>query len=464
MPEGDSFSSDAIESIIAKYREYLGETLSFRKNSTDKTREETIQTYIDGIKYAINEKNGNDSVFETEAEQNFLSLLPVLIVRKDRDNIIKLIGLIRRSACIYNWGTNHKSYKTYIVTFVDYIDMIVHRTKELNDLRKELNSNHVKEDENVSTILESSFKRREIFFHDELEKNFTFRLGSQSRTSGDKIWLPLLFLKKIFQVQGKNDYDKWIQSLFKSIYVHYEYRDNQGEEKVGKISFENDKFFLELANNNNGGKDVWVIIPKDERQEYRYRVLTPTGKGNGKEPMTVDSLDKIAIDHVKPIDHTLRDLEDAEKLKMLDNVSEAYKELTKSKKKKTIKSEDLETAANEFVNSLKAKETDIIQLKRELNRIKRDGPLRLMKSEYNSQKSNNVSFQKIINVGNNGEDVYYGIIETGIKKYKCKKEFVLYQMLNDNLADNGKLYIVEESKIPITNNPVDLNKIDLNYI
>lgn len=450
------FPQKPIDLIFDNYRVYLSNTIKFKDKSKE-TQEKTKNTYINCIKNAIRTTNGSgESVFETEAERDFLDILPDLIAKNNKSDIIRLIGLIRRSAWIHEWGTNKKSYSTYLETFVDYIYDLVNK-KEYNGvlkkIRKELNNTVGNNGKEYSNILNDSFSEREIYFHDELEKNFCWRLGSQSRTSGDKIWLPLLFIKKIYEVaqraNANTDYEKWIKSSFNNIYVNYLYEDNNNNQIVGHKKLANGKVFLELENNDEGGKDVWIIVPGDRDKKYRYRVLTPTGNGNGKERLTVKEFKQIAIDHVKSIDQSLRELGDAQKLEMLTNVSEKYKSLTKTKKKKDIKSTDLEKAAKEFVDQLgDSKEEKMMELTKELKRIKNDGVLRLMKSEYNSQKNNNETFKKIY-IRKDGE--YIGILETDIKlgsnlksnlkNISTNTDMTLYQILNNNFADSGLLYV-----------------------
>lgn len=445
-------SQNPIDLIFENYRNYLTDKIKFKDKSSEETREKTKDTYIKCIKNAFGTTNDSgESVFKTEAEHEFLEILPVLIANNNKSDIIRLIGLIRRSAWIHDWGTNKKSYSTYLETFVDYIYDLVNKKKYndvLKKIRKKLKKTVGNNGKEYSDILSDSFSEREIYFHDELEKNFCWRLGSQSRTSGDKIWLPLLFIKKIYEVaqrtNAKTDYEKWIKSSFDNIYVNYLYEDNNNQ-IVGHKKLANGKVFLELENNDEGGKDVWIIVPDDRDKKYRYRVLTPTGKGNGKERLTVKEFKQIAIDHVKSIDQSLRELGDAQKLEMLTNVSKKYKSLIETKKKKDIKSTDLEKAAKEFVDELGDK---MEKLTNELKRIKNDGVLRLMKSEYNSQKNNNETFKKIY-IRKNGE--YIGILETDIKlgsnlksnlkNISTNTDMTLYQILNNNFADSGLLYV-----------------------
>ena len=70
-----------------------------------------------------------------------MDILPYLIAKNNKSDIIRLIGLIRRSAWIQEWGTNKKSYSTYLETFVDYIyDLVNKKNDVLKEIRKKLNN------------------------------------------------------------------------------------------------------------------------------------------------------------------------------------------------------------------------------------------------------------------------------------------------------------------------------------
>lgn len=156
--------------------------------------------------------------------------------------------------------------------------------------------------------------------------------------------------------------------------------------------------------------------------------------------MIVKSISEIAIDHVKSIDRTLRDLSDEvnnytnNKLPELMKVSDKYKAI----QAEDDPNEDL--AIKELLPSL-----DLQKLINELYLIKNDGLLRLMASKYNSQKSNGETFQGIY-MRKDGS--YYGVIETRItKKGEDGTFFTLYQELTDYLNDTGKLTIDKEDNL-----------------
>ena len=189
--------------------------------------------------------------------------------------------------------------------------------------------------------------------------------------------------------------------------------------KINSIRINDDKFSaLKFMYNNDGTFCVYVRL--QEKETYNdFPVYTPTGKGNLKEQMIVKDISEIDIDHVKPIDQTLREKE--QDLKVLEEVSCFYKEL---------QAQD-EPDENKGVRELfeKLKEGDkLTKLKDELDSISEDGVLRLMDSKYNSKKSNGSTFQKILKA----EDNYYGILEEDqeIIGENDNKYYYYYQNLN----------------------------------
>lgn len=261
----------------------------------------------------------------------------------------------------------------------------------------------------------------EIYLYSQLCTKFKSRLRCQDRTSGDKIWLPLRFIGKIYSRDTKdwnknnpknkkdNPFSKWLDSLVKGIFVHY-------QDKNGKICSTDfsDAIALRI---HDGAVYVWKADNGDP-----LPALTPTGKGNEKVPMeNVKSISEIDIDHVKSIDQTLRDLDSRNLLPTLKKVSDKYKK---------IQEED-EPNEEVAIDELLADGLELDKLRSELDEISSDGLLRLMDSKYNSKKSNGDTFKRIIK----NENKYYGILEEGIfsQNGDIEKEetFTLYQDLHE---------------------------------
>ena len=365
----------------------------------------------------------------SEVEVKFGEILPVLLKLRKNDDIRILVDFLRCTICKLDWnresGQALDNAKTYLSKFIDYAENAHKRGILLSKLDE--TDIDEKEKEEYLNMVNKAKQNRVIISHDDLRKTFKNRLRCQDRTSGDKIWLPLKNKKKIYNPEAKkgknytNDFIEWLNSLVDNIYVHYS--DDSDENKVKSAKFGNKKLYLEFIKNKNNEFDVNVILSKNGKKGKCFRALTPTGKGNCKEPMTVMKIGDIAIDHVKPIDQTLRDLE----LPFLKIVSDVYK---------TIQ-DDVNIKEDVLIKELSQWYFFLAGLKKDLYRIGEDGLLRLMASKYNSQKSNANTFQEIVKVKNK----YYGIFEKeDVIKDDNENRVYYYQELTDNI--NGKCFRV----------------------
>ena len=87
--------------------------------------------------------------------------------------------------------------------------------------------------------------------------------------------------------------------------------------------------------------------------------------------------------------------------------------------------------------------SELDSLIKDLEAIRDDGPLRLMASKYNSQKSNGDTFLKILK---RTDGSYFGILEEKIKMANefstpDSSDYTLYQDLTDDLNEKGNLLI-----------------------
>jgi hypothetical protein len=246
---------------------------------------------------------------------------------------------------------------------------------------------------------------------------FKARLRTQDRNSGDKIWLPLDEIARIFNPNKNsksNQFTYWLKELSENVYVHY-----LDDNKVNSIQFKdcNGTVYLKLVESQKDGegtgmKEVKVVIGDKE-----YPALTPIGKGNKKEIMTVEKFEDIVIDHVIPIDKTLRKLGEQGNLQELKKVSERCWENNTGE-------ENTDTSDN----------IDTRKLLDELVEIGNHSPLRLMTKKYNSQKSNEDTYIKVF-VKNEGteEDKYFGIIKENVIDYNDHdKKYFLCQVLSNS--------------------------------
>ena len=363
----------------------------------------------------------------SEVEYDFLDLLPILLKNKQTKEISLLIACILCSSCKIDWpkknGNRKDSLKTFLVTFLGYVENASKRTA-VKDALKDFTLDPA-EVHKVKVKLDAAFDNRMVFTHNDLCIRFMIRLRRQDRISGDKIWLPLSFIAKLYNPEGKRGkgfktpFTEWIYSLVNDVYVHYE--------EIGKVksaNFSQQELYLEFIKNKNNEFDVYVILSKNGRKGKCYRALTPTGKGNCKESMTVRKIGDIAIDHVKPIDQTLRDLE----LPFLEIVSDVFKAIQ----------DDENINEKILIKELSNWNFLLAGLKKDLDKIQNDGLLRLMASKYNSQKGNANTFQEIAKIKDQRKKQYIGIIEGDVDIFDDygNKNIIYYQMLTDVIGQN----------------------------
>ena len=229
--------------------------------------------------------------------------------------------------------------------------------------------------------------------------------------------------------------------LVDDIYIHYVENGKVKKVRFGEKGKKSD-VHLRLAKHSKKGQtakeyNVYVRWVDNNGKVIERRVLTPTGRGNEKKEMVVSGIQAIAIDHVKPIDLTLRDLES--KLQTLQKVSDKYKELCENEK---LEEDDV---VNEILGDV---EINLDKLKEELDFIRKDGLLRLMDSKYNSKKSNGETFQKIIlrkNKEKPEEKEYVGILEAEAEVYDDNDERVYYyQRLTDDVSKKIVFHVTKD--------------------
>lgn len=361
---------------------------------------------------------GKDEVFETDAEKNFLTLVIKLIANNREDECIKLIGLLRYSVCVYNWGSL-RSYETYCNKFTDFLEKLLSSgAASKKSIKKKIASACTTPtlSDTEESWLKTAFAKRTVFLHEQLMTKFMGRLRRQDRISGNKVWLPLSYIAKLYKKAGKTkEFTDWLRKLAEGIFVHYE-DDNK---EIKSVQFKAQQVFLVFEKNSDGTYDVYVALSASNKC---YRAYTPTGEGNTKVPMIVKDISDIAIDHVKPIDLTLRELDDKGRIPNLKMVSESFKDMMGRPEKtdKDIEDESLDQLYNNV---------DICELTDELNLIRTDGVLRLMTSEYNGKKSNSTAYDKIIKI--KGKDEYLGLLGEALLD---DETIYLYQRLNERDA------------------------------
>ena len=363
---------------------------------------------------------GKDEVFETDAEKNFLTLVIKLIANNREDECIKLIGLLRYSVCVYNWGSL-RSYETYCNKFTDFLEKLLSsEAASKKSIKKKIASACTTPtlSDTEESWLKTAFAKRTVFLHEQLMTKFMGRLRRQDRISGNKVWLPLSYIAKLYKKAGKTkEFIDWLRKLAEGIFVHYE-DDNK---EIKSVQFKAQQVFLvfEKKENSDGTYDVKVALSASNKC---YTAYTPTGDGNTKVSMIVKDISDIAIDHVKPIDLTLKELGDKGRIPNLKMVSDSFRDMMGRPEKadKDIEDESLDQLYNNV---------DINKLTDELNLIRTDGVLRLMVSEYNGKKSNSTAYDKIIKI--KGKEEYLGLLGEALLD---DETIYLYQRLNERDA------------------------------
>lgn len=361
---------------------------------------------------------GKDEVFETDAEKNFLTLVIKLIANDREDECIKLIGLLRYSVCVYNWGSL-RSYETYCNKFTDFLEKLLSSgAASKKSIKKKIASACTTPtlSDTEESWLKTAFAKRTVFLHEQLMTKFMGRLRRQDRISGNKVWLPLSYIAKLYKKAGKTkEFTDWLRKLAEGIFVHYE-DDNK---EIKSVQFKAQQVFLVFEENSDDTYNVKVALSASNKC---YTAYTPTGDGNTKVPMIVKDISDIAIDHVKPIDLTLKELGDKGRIPNLKMVSDSFRDMMGRPEKadKDIEDESLDQLYNNV---------DINKLTDELNLIRTDGVLRLMVSEYNGKKSNSTAYDKIIKI--KGKEEYLGLLGEALLD---DETIYLYQRLNERDA------------------------------
>lgn len=383
---------------------------------------------------------------EDETERHFFYLLPKLLWNKNyrekpTEEIVQ--ELISNLEVRTGDNKNDASYARKFLSFVQ--EDIIGKPDYIGDFRKRKLEKILKFTAADNAILAK--KTGEIYYPEDLKDIFSSRLKSQDRTSGDKVWLPLDFISSICTVGNRGNknpsiFKKWIDDLVQSVIVHYEC-----ENRICHKKFGDGNYTLIFEESANGEFDVYISFC-----EEKYRVYTPTGNGNEKVPMTVKSISNITIDHVIPIDQTLKNHENDFKTlakitdlykTLIRTISEIDKEFYSDDKKKANKKNVKKDIIKQYLN----RKRYLSFLKEDLDTIAADSPLRLMDARYNSEKNNGETFRKIVKA-NNGNG-YYGIIrgpEDGIKDDKGNV-VTLYQELTNEVKQqrqNGQLRVTKQ--------------------
>lgn len=213
----------------------------------------------------------------------------------------------------------------------------------------------------------------ETYSHKKLVAKIKSRLGSQDRTTGNKVWLPM---RVIIALLGTRWFNNWSDDIIDKIKVLVDNGNvllNQVEKMILKPD-QNDKF------------SVWAVVSSQE-----YRVYTHTSE-DYIVPMLVKGIDKVSLDHTKPIDTTLRELDDRNSLAELSKISVIAEKVSKAigskigndiKKQITVKHNQVSSNTPKISANI-----DLTKLIDEMDLIKNDTDYELMDGSQNSSKGN----------------------------------------------------------------------------
>lgn len=236
----------------------------------------------------------------------------------------------------------------------------------------------------------------------DISKILRKRIKTWSRLSGEKVWLPLKLIGRL-----DNDLLKYFA--------------NEVYNKIRVIcSDDNGNMPLENVSDIN----VITICPskpvKCKIKNNEYTIMTPTGYLNHIDKMIVENFREIVIDHINPIDKTLKEKE----FKTLSTISDFVKDIKEQKNSPISK---VEYDAAEEIKNIKL---DMAALKEELKAIIEDSQYLLTTASSNMKKSNVIDYKKFFT--DKEEQKYYGYI--GEAKDTNGEDMIIYQDLsNPNL-------------------------------
>lgn len=382
-------------------------------------------------------------------EQDFLEIIPFLLSQGMFEECTRVLlrlhyflTMTPKSKTKRNWRSAFNKYCLFIQT--QYINKKLkvysykgkYNVSDLSLISTELNNCivyfYVK---NSNIIKTNGLKLCDNKYN--LWKIFDNRLRSQNRMSGNKTWLSFDLISKV-NSKVLSDYVNKINSNT----VLY-YNDS------GTIRWMvcEDIWCLQLKRHIAiNDYSVYVTTKKYKT----YQVLSPTVKYGRKVSLLVSGIDKIAIDHVKPIDQSLRKLPQIftkPSLCDLSNFLQSAKMNLASKLKKGISDDAIVREAHNQMKGCKYSVNNI-SLKNEMDWILNDSWYRLMDSNQNSQKSSNWEF---IEFREDGSGNYIGLIMEVLNS-SGKLCFVYYDFTSSvyRVQDKGTLLKSFKNKADLT--------------
>lgn len=219
------------------------------------------------------------------------------------------------------------------------------------------------------------------FDQNEIDRKIRSRLSTQDRTSGNKVWLLMRTVKRLLNSNNPEWFVVWSKGIINQTKVLID--QNGTYITLNKV----DCLLLKPSEEKRDEFDVFAVEGVKEFPVYTHK------KSNTGETiivrMTVDGIENVSLDHVKPIDTTLRELENQNKLLELGKISKVAKivsrDINSCSGYRIDKNLD---ASNPITYGNYSVHVDLDKLRQEMEEIKNDTDYELMDGRLNSSKGN----------------------------------------------------------------------------
>lgn len=339
-------------------------------------------------------------------EMNYLDIVAFSIAAKRKDLAEQLITRIKEKLGPRDSIKKSNIYQAY-GTLEKYYEFV--------------QGNSVK-----SITAKESLSKCCVYGYSSFKSKINSSLKSQSRISGDKTWLPLIVLRKLYS--GSDVFNQWINSIYdKTRIVIY---DHAAIPACPKPILVKDIKYIGICRSG----DVFALY-----NDCWLQVMTPTGYLNTKCNMQIfGDCRNISIDHMTPIDNTLRRLK-LPQLEMISRFVKVVKETQPGLSGKELENEAFtqmcrlgSKSGNRIkigaYSSFKGGIIDLISLRDELDSISNDSHYILTDGSINLKKSNLLTYTKFFKDETGPK--YYGYI--GECKIDSTTDGVIYQDLDTN--------------------------------
>ncbi len=218
------------------------------------------------------------------------------------------------------------------------------------------------------------------FNQKEIVRIIRSRLSTQDRTSGDKVWLLMRTVKRLLNSHNSKWFVDWSKDIIDQTKVLI---DKDGKSiTLNKVN----SLILKPSEEEHDKFEVYAMEGTNKFRVYTHKTHKDP---NLIIPLTVEGIGNVSLDHVKPIDTTLRELEDQNKLTELEKISKIAK----------IVSNDIGSfsgyrinknlgGGNPIVYDNYSVHVDLDKLCQEMEEIMNDTEYELMNGRFNSSEGN----------------------------------------------------------------------------